>query len=164
MFSTMKIATIAFLSLTSLVSALPNTPPAYGDTTTTKKTTTSTTTKPTTSCSTWVKTKHETGYTTVTTYKPVTTWVPTTIKSDIPRPYTTKSCSKNTGVKTETKPITKPYTDVSTAYSTSLSTKTELVTKGRESNLPLKYCFRSTLTFRFRNSQGHCHHHNRAGR
>lgn len=138
MFSTMKIATIAFLSLTSLVSALPNTPPAYGGTTTTtKKTTTSTTTKQTTSCSTWVKTDHSTGYETVTTYKPVTTWVPTTIKSDIPKTYTTKSCSKNTGVKTETKPVTKPYTDVSTAYSASLSTKTELVTKGRKSNLSL---------------------------
>lgn len=133
MFSTMKIATIAFLSLTSLVSALPNTPPAYGDTTTTKKTTTSTSTKQITSCSTWVKTDHSTGHTVVTTYKPVTTWVPTTIKSDIPRPYTTKSCSKNTGVKTETRPVTKPFTDVSTAYSTALSTKTELVTKGRES-------------------------------
>lgn len=141
MFSTMKIATIAFLSLTSLVSALPNTPPAYGaTTTTTKKSTTSATTKPTTSCSTWVKTDHSTGHTVVTTYKPVTTWVPTTIKSDIPRPYTTKSCSKNTGVKTETRPVTKPFTDVSTAYSTALSTKTELVTKGRKSTPSLQRC------------------------
>ena len=141
MFSTMKIATISFLILTSLFSALPNTPPAYCDTTTTKKTTTSTTTKQTTSCSTWLKTDHSTGYTTVTTYKPVTTWVPTTIHSDIPKTYTTKSCSKNTGVKTETKPVTKPYTDVSTSYSVSRSTKTELVTKGRESNLPLNIAF-----------------------
>ena len=140
MFSTIKIATVAFLGLTPLVSALPNTPPAYGTTTTTKKTTTWTSTKPTTSCSTVVTTEHSTGYTTVETYKPVTTWVPTTIVSDVPRTYTTKSCSKETGVTVETRPVTKPFTDVATAYSTSLSTRTDLVTKGRESRPSPQHC------------------------
>ena len=90
MFSTMKIAAFAFLSLTSVVSALPGTPAGYG--TTTK--TTSTTSTPSTSCSTWKTTQHSSGYTTITTYKDVTTWVPTTYQTDILKRYTAKSCSK----------------------------------------------------------------------
>lgn len=129
----MKFATVAFLSLTSLVSALPNTPAGYGTTTTTKSkstTTSTTTTSPTTSCSYIVKTDHSTGYTTITTHKDVTSWVPTTIKSDIPRTYTTKSCSKQTGVKTETRPVTKPYTTISIGYSKSETTKAVTKTYG----------------------------------
>lgn len=137
MFSTMKFATITLLSLTSLVSALPNTPAGYGTTTTTKSksttTTSKTTTSPTTSCSYITKTDHSTGYTTITTYKDVTTWIPTTIKSDIPHTYTTKSCSKETGVKTETRPVTKPYTTVSTGYSKSETIKAVTKTYGSKS-------------------------------
>jgi hypothetical protein len=135
----MKLAAIAFFSLTSLVSALPGTPAGYGSTTKTtswtSKTTSKTSTKPTTSCSTYVKTEHSTGVTTITTYKPVTTWIPTTYTSDVPKTYTTQSCSKKTGSKTETRPFTKSYTDVSTGYSTSLSTKSVTVTKGSKQHL-----------------------------
>jgi hypothetical protein len=140
MFSTMKLATIAFFSLSSLVSALPGTPAGYGTTTTkstwtTSKTTSKTTTTPTTSCSTFVTTEHSTGVTTITTYKDVTTWVPTTYESDVPKTYTTKSCSKETGSKVETRPVTAPYTDVSTGYHISLSTKSITVTKGSKNHL-----------------------------
>jgi hypothetical protein len=137
MFSTKKLATSAFFSLTSLVSALPGTPAGYGTTTTKSTWTTSkTTTTPTTSCSTFVTTEYSTGVTTVTTYKDVTTWVPTTYESDVPKTYTTKSCSKETGSKVETRPVTAPYTDVSTDYHTSLSTKSITVTKGSMKHLP----------------------------
>jgi hypothetical protein len=160
----MKIATIAFLSLTSLVAALPNTPAGYGTTTLTKKTWTSTTTKlTTTSCTPVLTTEHSTGYTTVPTYKDVTKWITTTIKSDVPKTYITKSCSKDTGAKTETKSVTKPYTDVSTAYSISLSTKTETVTKGRESNQALSLTSRLILIARCRDPKSDCHHHHNLG-
>jgi hypothetical protein len=139
MFSTMKLATVALFSLTSLVSAFPGTPVGYGTTTkttwTTSKTTSKTTTTPTTSCSTFVTTEHSTGVTTITSYKDVTTWVPTTYESDVPKTYTTMSCSKETGSKVETRPVTAPYTDVSTGYHTSLSTKSVTVTKGSKKHL-----------------------------
>lgn len=133
MFSTIKLATFALLSLTSVVTALPNTPPAYGTTTSsTKKDPTglSTTAKPSTSC--WVSTitKVQTGYTTVTTYKPVTTWVPTTYKSDVPRTYTTKVWTKGTGVKTETRPFTRPFTSTETGSRPTTSTETRVITSG----------------------------------
>jgi hypothetical protein len=134
MFSTMKLATIAFFSLTTLVSALPGTPAGYGTTTkttsTTSKTTSKTATTPTTSCSTFVTTEHSTGVTTITSYKDVTTWVPTTYQSDVPKTYTTKSCSEKSGSKVETRPVTHSFTDVSSGYHTSLSTKSVTVTKG----------------------------------
>lgn len=147
MFSTIKLATIALLSLTSVVTALPNTPPAYGTTTTssTKKDPTgpSTTPKPSTSC--WVSTitKVQTGYTTLTTYKPVTTWVPTTYKSDVPRTYTTKVWTKGTGVKTEIRPFTRPFTSTETGSRPTTSTVTRVTTSGSKSS-PLARMYRKT--------------------
>lgn len=134
MFSTMKIAAVALLSLTSMAYAAPGTPPKYGDTTSSSSTEKSATT-PTksTSCWTSVKTSHSTGVTTISSYKPITTWVPTTIKTDVPRTYTEKDHTKVTGVTTITKPVTKGFTSTSVGYSTSDEVKTVTYTES-------KYC------------------------
>lgn len=133
MFANMKIAAIALLSLTSMVSALPNSPPKYGDTTTssTTKDSDSTSRSKITTCYPTSSTIITTGYTTLTTYKPITTWIPTTIKSDIPKTYTEKDRTKVTSIKTITKTVTKPYSSTKTGYSTSDSVETRTYTTSK---------------------------------
>jgi hypothetical protein len=129
MLANMKLAAIALLSLTSVVSAYPGeTPPAYGTTTSTKKTTTSKTTSSTCKPSTY--TINTSGWSTYTTYKPVTTSVLTTYKSDYPVVVTEVDKVKTTYTKTVTEPFSGPYTTVSTGYSTSDETKSVTITVG----------------------------------
>jgi hypothetical protein len=127
MFATMKLAAIALLSLSSLVSAYPgDTPPAYG--TTTRKTTTSKTTSSTCKPSTY--TIDTSGWSTYTTYKPVTTSVLTTYKSDYPVVTTETEKIKTTYTTTEKVPFSGPYTSTSTGFSTSKETRFTTVTLG----------------------------------
>jgi len=150
MFVTMKFAAIALLSLSSVVSAHPgNTPPAYGTTSTsTKKTTTSTkssTKSSTTStCKPSTYTINTSGWSTYTTYKPVTTSVLTTYKSDYPVTTTEVDKIKTTYTKTLTEPFSGPYTSTSTGYSTSDEVKSVTITVGSEfltynSNIKVPY-------------------------
>jgi hypothetical protein len=129
MFTNMKLAAIALLSLSSVASAYPGeTPPAYGTTTSTKKTTTSKTTSSTCKPSTY--TINTSGWSTYTTYKPVTTSVLTTYKSNYPVVTTETDKVKTTYTTTVKVPYSGPYTSVSTGYSTSNEVKDVTVTLG----------------------------------
>ncbi|KAM0698769.1 hypothetical protein Q7P36_000812 [Cladosporium allicinum] len=131
MFTTMKLAAIALLSLSSVASAYPGeTPPAYGTTTSTKKTTTSKTTSSTCKPSTY--TINTSGWSTYTTYKPVTTSVLTTYKSNYPVVTTETDKVKTTYTTTVKVPYSGPYTSVSTGYSTSNEVKDVTVTLGKK--------------------------------
>lgn len=138
MFSTMKIAAVALLSVSSLVSGLPNTPPSYGGTTTSSSTQGDPTQPPgygsTTSCWTISKTSTSTGVTTLTSYKPITTYVPTTYKTNVPKTYTKKDRTKITGISTITRPFSGPYTSTSVGYSTSDEVTTRVTTVGSKSS------------------------------
>jgi len=135
MFVTMKFAAIALLSLGSVVSAHPgNTPSVYGTTTTTKKATTST--KSSSTCKPSTYTINTSGWSTYTTYKPVTTSVLTTYKSDYPVVITETDKIKTTYTKTLTEPSSGPYTSISTGYSTSDEVKSVTITVGSEFLVP----------------------------
>jgi hypothetical protein len=131
MFTTMKLAAIALLSLSSVVSAYPgDTPPAYGTTTTssTKDATTSKTTSSTCKPSTYtIKTS---GWSTYSTYKPVTTSVLTTYKSNYPVVTTKTDKIETTYTTTVTVPFSGLYTSTSTGYSISEVVNTITTTVG----------------------------------
>jgi hypothetical protein len=156
MFATMKLAAIALLSLSSVVLAYPGeTPPAYG-TTTTSPTKDATMSKKTSStCKPSTYTIKTSGWSTYETYKPVTTSILTTYKSNYPVVTTKTDKIEKTYTTTVTVPFSGPYTSTSTGYSISEVVNTITTTVGSESlKVLLEYAI-TVLTCRIRETNHH---------